>query len=295
MTAQAMLDLSGGMQEAKETEEVHALERAGANLLAEAYGERDRRVALALENLACDEGTAALPEAIDTFDRAERAYGDDRPAAEQACRGVTLIYLGQPAKGLALLEVSLTALAKEMPGHRLLFGRRSLYALALVRERRYAEARAVLDAVLTESAAQSASHHPIPHALSTDILLRARMGRAADALARFPGAMEALAKERADLGVYAIPARLGAAEAKLAQKDFAGAIASAESALACVGNGSDPVIVADVEIALARALVASGGDESRARALRDKAAGDYARGGRPELAPPEAAVLARDR
>jgi tetratricopeptide (TPR) repeat protein/tRNA A-37 threonylcarbamoyl transferase component Bud32 len=220
----------------------------------------------------------------------EKALGPDHPLV-----AANLIDLGNAQDALGDLEGAMASYARALQIRERTAGEESpktasvLYNMAQLRLLMGDAAGALADArraVAIQEKAKGPDHTDVGIGLSAVGDALGALGRSVEALPLHERALTILeagfGKEHPDVAA----ALVGIGRDQLALHQGAAAVATLERAVAILAKGEVPARDrADADFALARALWASGGDRSRARALADGARATYAAGGHPLAGP----------
>jgi predicted Ser/Thr protein kinase len=218
--------------------------------------------------------------------RAIELLGEDATRAEARLRlAEALILEGETDKGMAEAQ---GAFAEEEKARGkdswYLGGFHGNFAGTLLRHHLNAAAAAEA-AIAIGILAKTDDADDLRDARQIEALMLARLGHAADALPKADASVAAEEKAASATSPRLIVPLLAVGEASLALGDAPRALAALERAAAIVENAEGfPEQHADVHLALARALVATHGDLSRARVLGERAAREYEEGRLGELA-----------
>jgi len=287
------LDRAGEYDEAR-----RVLDRALA-IKERTFGRDSASVAYTLQNLgmvAAHQGR--LHDAIDLAERAlairEKVLGPEHPlvAVTLANLANAHINLGEAKIALPQLQRALTIqVAANGPSHPSVAAVKGPMAMALHQLGRDREALAAAQEVLAiREAALGPDHALVARALDSIGEIQIALGHQAVGCAAFTRAIAILDKAHSD-DIGLVSPLEAHARCELSAGRASAAVAAAERAIA-IGEaaGKDPVLIAQVEFVLARALWAAGGDRRRAVALGRAAHATLANG--PDGDPREAAVAA---
>ncbi len=162
---------------------------------------------------------------------------------------------------------------------------RASWATTLLRRHVLTAAAAEADQAIALLAPTDQSADGLRAARAIRALCLARLGHAKGALPEAESALAAEEKASAPGSYALLLPSLAVGEAALATGDAAGAVSVLERAVA-VADATEPFpeLHADAHLALARALVATHGDATRARQMAERAAKEYEGVGLPDLA-----------
>jgi tetratricopeptide (TPR) repeat protein len=275
------MDIAGVSQQKGRFREAISLCQAARAKRVAFFGEGSPTLAIPDSQLAgC---YVALGDAASARENAERAV--QRSTTQRVIRSealgalaVALLLSGDRAQA----DVTEKACHEASPRGYQLAQRMLEWADGLLRRHHAEDARGALDAAIGEI---GTNENMLTEANTLRALALSRLGKGVEAARLAQQSLTAQEKTLGPTDSRLLPALLALGEARLATNDPAGALGPLEraSAIAETAEGY-PESHADTHLALARAIAATHGDAARARALAERAAGEYSGARMPELA-----------